>query len=130
VAARPERIWRHKWRDRGRAARGRAGQQSRPPYFTAAGRVSETSRGNLFWRDKDGVWCTPPLDEQVLPGVTRREVIDLLDRTGTPVQIRPGAVADLHQAGGVFWTSSLSGASRSPRSMTIRCSKPRSFWPI
>ena len=80
------------------------------PYFTAADRVTETSRGNLFWRDDEGAWCTPPLDEQVLPGVTRREVIDLLDRSGTPVRIRPGRPADLHRANGVFWTSSLSGA--------------------
>ena len=110
MAGRPDRTWRHKWRDR--AALLEAEQASSPalPYFTAAGRVTETSRGNLFWRGEDGVWCTPPLDEQVLPGVTRREVIDLLDRSGTPVQIRPGTAADLYRAGGVFWTSSLSGA--------------------
>ena len=41
-----------------------------------AGLITETSRGNLFWRGADGVWCTPPLDEQVLPGVTRREVME------------------------------------------------------
>jgi len=110
VAGRPDRTWRHKWRDR--AALLEAEQASGPalPYFTAAGRVTETSRGNLFWRGEDGLWCTPPLDEQVLPGVTRREVIDLLDRSGTPVQIRPGMPVDLYRAGGVFWTSSLSGA--------------------
>ena len=110
LAGRPERTWRHKWLDR--AALNAAEQASSPalPYFTAAGRVTETSRGNLFWRDEDGAWCTPPLDEQVLPGVTRREVIDLLDHRDTPVRIRPGGPADLHRANGVFWTSSLSGA--------------------
>ena len=80
------------------------------PYFTVDGAVTETSRGNLFWRDADGVWHTPPLDEQVLPGVTRREVVELLGHRGTPVRIGAGSVADLHRASGVFWTSSLSGA--------------------
>ena len=111
MAGRPDRSWRHKWLDRA-ALLDAAEQATSPalPYFVADGRVTETSRGNLFWRGEDGVWCTPPLDEQVLPGVTRREVIDLLDRSGTPVQIRRGLVDDLHRAGGVFWTSSLSGA--------------------
>ena len=53
MAVRPDRSWRHKWLDR--AALEQAEQASSPalPYFTAAGRVTETSRGNLFWRDED-----------------------------------------------------------------------------
>ena len=114
---RPARSWRHKWQDRAalqaaeRAAvsiRGDALLHYDP--FTAGEAVTETSRGNLFWRDVDGIWHTPPLDEQVLPGVTRREVVELLGHRGTPVRIGPGSVADLHRAYGVFWTSSLSGA--------------------
>ncbi len=110
TASRPQRSWRHKWLDR--VALDAAEQTTWPamPYFAAVGRVTETSRGNLFWRGADGVWCTPPLDEQVLPGVTRREVMDLLGRGGTAVQIRRGQADDLHRAGGAFWTSSLSGA--------------------
>jgi para-aminobenzoate synthetase/4-amino-4-deoxychorismate lyase len=46
----------------------------------------------------------------VLPGVTRREVLDLLDDQGTPARIRRCTVDDLRQSGGAFWTSSLSGA--------------------
>ena len=72
--------------------------------------MTETSRGNLFWRVGSGQWCTPPLDESVLPGVTRREVLDLLAERGRPVQIRPATMTDLQQAQGAFWTSSLSGA--------------------
>jgi para-aminobenzoate synthetase/4-amino-4-deoxychorismate lyase len=56
------------------------------------------------------LWCTPPLDEQVLPGVTRREVVDLLDDQQTSVMIRRCSVHDLVQSRGAFWTSSLSGA--------------------
>jgi branched-subunit amino acid aminotransferase/4-amino-4-deoxychorismate lyase len=83
------------------------------PYFTSSGRaedVTETSRGNLFLQDRDGCWCTPPLDERVLPGITRREVLDLLDDQGKPGRIRRCTVDDLRQSGGAFWTSSLSGA--------------------
>ena len=46
----------------------------------------------------------------MLPGVTRREVLDLLDDQGTPVRIRRLAVQDFLQSRGAFWTSSLSGA--------------------
>jgi para-aminobenzoate synthetase / 4-amino-4-deoxychorismate lyase len=109
-AVRPDRSWRHKWVDR--AALERAERLTDPalPYFTQVGSVAETSRGNLFWLAGTGQWCTPPLDEAVLPGVTRREVLDLLAERGRPVQIRPAIVADLHHAKGAFWTSSLSGA--------------------
>jgi branched-subunit amino acid aminotransferase/4-amino-4-deoxychorismate lyase len=97
----------------GRPGRARAGglpDEPALPYFTAAGWVTETDRGNLFWRDASGQWCTAPLDEQVLPGVTRREVLDLLTGDGTPVAIRRITPAELRRAAGAFWTSSLSGA--------------------
>jgi anthranilate/para-aminobenzoate synthase component I/branched-subunit amino acid aminotransferase/4-amino-4-deoxychorismate lyase len=110
---RPDHSWRHKWIDR--SALGDAEKAVSPglPYFTSSGRaedVTETSRGNLFLQDRDGCWCTPPLDERVLPGVTRREVLDLLDDQGKPGRIRRCTVDDLRQSGGAFWTSSLSGA--------------------
>ena len=110
---RPDRSWRHKWIER--AALDEAESATTPdlPYFTSRARrqdIAETSRGNLFIQDRHGFWCTPPLDEQVLPGVTRREVLDLLDDQGTPVRIRRLAVQDFLQSRGAFWTSSLSGA--------------------
>jgi para-aminobenzoate synthetase/4-amino-4-deoxychorismate lyase len=83
------------------------------PFFTSQARphaITETTRGNLFLQDDDGVWCTPPLDEQVLPGVTRREVLDMLDDQRTPARIRRYSVQDLLRSRGAFWTSSLSGA--------------------
>lgn len=109
-AERPERSWRHKWVDRAGLEQAARGVAPALPYFTAAGHVTETDRGSLFWRDAAGRWCTPPLDEKVLPGVTRREVLDLLAAEGTPVQIRRGSPAELRAAAGVLWTSSLSGA--------------------
>jgi para-aminobenzoate synthetase/4-amino-4-deoxychorismate lyase len=83
------------------------------PFFTSLARpgdVTETTRGNLFIRDHDGLWSTPPLDEQVLPGVTRREVLDLFDDQRTPARIRRCSAQELRQSRGAFWTSSLSGA--------------------
>jgi branched-subunit amino acid aminotransferase/4-amino-4-deoxychorismate lyase len=46
----------------------------------------------------------------VLPGVTRREVLDLFDDQRTPARIRRCSVQELRRSRGAFWTSSLSGA--------------------
>jgi para-aminobenzoate synthetase / 4-amino-4-deoxychorismate lyase len=111
--SRPDRSWRHKWVERSALEEAEAAISPDLPFFTSPTRpydVSETSRGNLFVQDRDGCWCTPPLDEQLLPGVTRREVVDQLDDQKTQVAIRRCSVQDLLESRGAFWTSSLSGA--------------------
>jgi para-aminobenzoate synthetase / 4-amino-4-deoxychorismate lyase len=111
--SRPDHSWRHKWTERSALGDAEAAARPAQPFFTSRARphyVTETTRGNLFLQDQDGLWCTPPLDQQVLPGVTRREVLDLLDDRGTPAQIRRCSVQELRQSRGAFWTSSLSGA--------------------
>jgi para-aminobenzoate synthetase/4-amino-4-deoxychorismate lyase len=111
--SRPDRSWRHKWIERSALTEAEAAASPGLPFFTSRTRahyVTETSRGNLFIQDQDGFWCTPPLDEQVLPGVTRREVLDLLADRRTPAHIRRCSVQELRQSRGAFWTSSLSGA--------------------
>jgi anthranilate/para-aminobenzoate synthase component I/branched-subunit amino acid aminotransferase/4-amino-4-deoxychorismate lyase len=111
--SRPDRSWRHKWVERSALDEAEAAASPSLPFFTSPAQpqnITETSRGNLFIKDDDGVWCTPPLDEHVLPGVTRREVIDVLDDQRTPARIRRCSVQDLLQSRGAFWTSSLSGA--------------------
>jgi anthranilate/para-aminobenzoate synthase component I/branched-subunit amino acid aminotransferase/4-amino-4-deoxychorismate lyase len=110
---RPGHSWRHKWIERAALDAAEAAAGLNLPYFscrTSPDEITETSRGNLFLKDRDGIWCTPPLDEQVLPGITRREVLDVLDDQGTPARIRRCTVQDLLQSRGAFWTSSLSGA--------------------
>jgi para-aminobenzoate synthetase / 4-amino-4-deoxychorismate lyase len=110
---RPDRSWRHKWIERAALVEAEAAVSPALPFFTSRSRpqhITETARGNLFMQDLDGVWCTPPLDEQVLPGVTRREVLDLLDDRQTPARIRRCSVEELRHSRGAFWTSSLSGA--------------------
>ncbi len=111
--SRPDRSWRHKWMERSALTDAEAAVRPALPFFTSRARphhITETTRGNLFMQDQDGFWCTPPLDEQVLPGVTRREVLDLLDDQRTPVRIRRCSIQDLLASRGAFWTSSLSGA--------------------
>lgn len=110
---RPDHSWRHKWVERSALDAAEAAVTPDLPFFTSPRQpydVSETSRGNIFVQDRDGSWSTPPLDEQVLPGVTRREVVDLLDDQRKPVVIRRCSVQDLLESRGAFWTSSLSGA--------------------
>jgi hypothetical protein len=110
--SRPDYSWRHKWIERSALDVAETVVSPDLPLFTSLGRpdITEMSRGNIFIQDQHGSWCTPPLDEHVLPGVTRREVIDLLDDQQTPVVIRRCSLHDLLQSRGAFWTSSLSGA--------------------
>jgi para-aminobenzoate synthetase/4-amino-4-deoxychorismate lyase len=110
---RPDRSWRHKWIERSPLVDAEAAVSPAVPFFTSRSRpnnITETTRGNLFMQDQDGIWSTPPLDEHVLPGVTRREVLDLLDDRQTPARIRRCSVQELRHSRGAFWTSSLSGA--------------------
>jgi len=52
---------------------------------------------------------TPPLRDDLLPGVTRRAVLDLARDTGRNAELRPFVMAELTGTA-AFWTSSLSGA--------------------
>jgi branched-chain amino acid aminotransferase len=53
------------------------------------GHVSEGSAENLFML-RDGVWCTPPVTEDILEGVTRKLVIGLIrDELGLTLVERP-----------------------------------------
>jgi para-aminobenzoate synthetase/4-amino-4-deoxychorismate lyase len=136
IVARPPGLWRHKWADRvvfaaaeqaadgqaadgqaadGQAADGQAVDRSpgatRPaPLFVAQdGTVLETSRGNIFLLSPDGSLITPPLRDDLLPGVTRQAVLDLAHDAGRPVALRGCTLAELRTSA-AFWTSSLSGA--------------------
>ena len=108
---RPAGSWRHKWTDRSALTAAEEAVAPALPYFVGdrATGVTESSRGNLFCWDADGTWRTPPLDEHLLPGVTRREVLDLLADLGHPVRVARLTPDDLARARAVVWTSSLSG---------------------
>jgi para-aminobenzoate synthetase / 4-amino-4-deoxychorismate lyase len=105
--------WRHKWADRIELTAAESQVPGQLPYFVApmadGGHVTETSRGNVFCL-LDGVWLTPPLDENLLPGITRRDVLDILARHRIPLSTESFQVKELRRSAAAFWTSSLSGA--------------------
>jgi para-aminobenzoate synthetase / 4-amino-4-deoxychorismate lyase len=102
---RPDGLWRHKWADRSWVR-----EAPRRPLFVAAdGTVLETDRGNVFLLDEDGTLVTPPLRDDLLPGVTRRALLDLARDLGRPTALR-GFDLDEMRRRPAFWTSSLSGA--------------------
>lgn len=66
--------------------------------------VTEASGANVFARLGDDLLVTPPLDDQILPGITRDSVIALARAEGLTVQERPLAVEELLSAQEVFCT--------------------------
>jgi len=74
--------------------------------FNAAGELTEGSATNVFVV-KDGVITTPPLDHQVLPGVTRLMLLDMLRKGGSvPVEERVVTMEEARQADEIWLTSS------------------------
>jgi para-aminobenzoate synthetase/4-amino-4-deoxychorismate lyase len=114
-------LWRHKWALRIPASPlkwPRSGPESvhfggegvpEVLYVAPDGAVLETSRGNVFLLATDGTLTTPPLRDDLLPGITRRALLDLARDQGRRVRIRSFGVAEL-TASAAFWTSSLSVA--------------------
>jgi para-aminobenzoate synthetase/4-amino-4-deoxychorismate lyase len=95
-------LWRHKWTDRAWAGD--------PALFVAVdGTVLETERGNVFLIEPDGSLVTAPLGDDLLPGVTRRALLDLARDEGRPTVLRRFTLAEMARRP-AFWTSSLSGA--------------------
>lgn len=109
-ATRGEISWRHKWADRSQLDAAEERTTPSLPYFLdPKGRVAETSRGNLFVLGPDAIWRTPPSTDWVLPGVTRRALLDVLGDRRIPYEVAPVSVAELETARAIAWTSSLSG---------------------
>jgi para-aminobenzoate synthetase / 4-amino-4-deoxychorismate lyase len=98
-------LWRHKWADRGYLA----GHESRgvPLFLAPDGTVLETSRGNLVLVTGDGTLVTPPLRDDLLPGVTRRALLDAAHDRGIATSLRSFGIDEL-VGSAAFWTSSLS----------------------
>ncbi len=72
--------------------------------------LTESSGANLFLLRADGTVVTPPLDDQILAGVTRDSVIHLLKQEGRPVEERPLPAEEVFTEGaelfctGTAWT--------------------------
>jgi anthranilate synthase/aminodeoxychorismate synthase-like glutamine amidotransferase len=68
----------------------------------------ETGRASLFLANDDGI-RTPPLDGRILPGTTRRQVIDLLRQVGIPVHEHRLTLTDLSRATEAFTANAIRG---------------------
>lgn len=102
-------LWRHKWAERSYLEAAEAVDAAAPLFVADDGTVLETSRGNVFLLDADGTLTTPSLRDDLLPGVTRRALLDLAHDTGRPTELRPFGIDELTSSA-ALWTSSLSGA--------------------
>jgi branched-chain amino acid aminotransferase len=69
---------------------------------TPHGRVLEAPTSTLFWVDRDGALCTPPLAEHILASITRDRLTRLLD-----VEERPCPRDDLLAASEAFLASTI-----------------------
>jgi D-alanine transaminase len=74
--------------------------------YNANNELTEASSCNAFIV-KDGVVITPPLDNQLLPGITRNMLIDILRKDGSiPVEERVVSMNEVHAADEIWITSS------------------------
>jgi len=69
--------------------------------LTAGGHVNEASAANVFVV-RDGVALTPPVSDDLLEGVTRKALIELLEREGIPVEVRSIDRSELYVADEMF----------------------------
>ena len=65
--------------------------------FHRGDRVTEGAHSGLAIL-KDGVFCTPPADELILPSITRKHFLTLCDNLGVPTRIVPFTVDELMHA--------------------------------
>ncbi|QDR80071.1 aminotransferase class IV [Sporomusa termitida] len=70
------------------------------------GFVAEGAMSNIFYVT-EGRLITPDDDSGILPGVTRRMVIELAQAAGIPVEMRQVSLAELIRADEIFLTSSI-----------------------
>src|SRR6476646_10575090 len=69
--------------------------------LTADGHVNEASAANLFVV-RDGVVLTPPVNDDLLEGVTRKAIIELLENEHIPLEIRSIDRSELYVADELF----------------------------
>jgi branched-subunit amino acid aminotransferase/4-amino-4-deoxychorismate lyase len=52
---------------------------------TPHGRVLEAPTSSIFWAGRDGVLCTPPLEDHILASITRDHLMRLVDAREAPL---------------------------------------------
>ncbi len=100
----------HKWADRRllEQAEIEVGPGALPLLVNAGGAALEASRGSLFAVDAEAL-RTPPVDGSILPGIARRQVLEVAREAGIPVEEEHLTLADLRQAGEAFLAGSVRG---------------------
>jgi para-aminobenzoate synthetase/4-amino-4-deoxychorismate lyase len=79
-----------------------------PLFVDALGTILEGSRANVFVQVGDAL-ITPPLDNRILPGITRQRVIALAGPLRIRICEEPVALSELLAGDGAFLTGSLRG---------------------
>jgi branched-chain amino acid aminotransferase len=69
--------------------------------LTAGGHVNEASAANVFVV-RDGVALTPPVSDDLLEGVTRKAILELLGHEGIPIEVRSIDRSELYVADEMF----------------------------
>jgi branched-chain amino acid aminotransferase len=69
--------------------------------LTAGGHVNEASAANVFVV-RDGVALTPPVYDDLLEGVTRKAILELLESEGIPTEVRSIDRSELYVADEMF----------------------------
>jgi branched-chain amino acid aminotransferase len=69
--------------------------------LTADGHASEASAANMFVV-RDGVLLTPPVNDDILEGVTRRAILELAETFGIPVETRSIDRSEIYVADEMF----------------------------
>jgi branched-chain amino acid aminotransferase len=69
--------------------------------LTADGHVNEASAANIFMV-RDGVALTPPVNDDLLEGVTRKALLELLANEGIPTEIRSIDRSEIYVADEAF----------------------------
>ena len=85
----------------------RAGNADETLLVSPSGHVLEGSASNVFVVRPDGLVVTPPLAEDVLPGVTRARVLAIARVLGIEAEERPVTLEMLGMADEVFVTNSV-----------------------
>jgi para-aminobenzoate synthetase/4-amino-4-deoxychorismate lyase len=99
----------HKWIDRRLLDALRDGVGGEPLLCDLDGLVLEAGRASVFAVDRHGRLLTPPADGRILPGVTRRRVLELAGRLGIETVVRPLPLGELAGAQELFVTGALGG---------------------
>ena len=90
--------------------------------INSEGNITETSSANIFCI-KDGVVRTPPINDGVLPGVTRRLTLGLASSLGLVVKEESITPMNLKQANAIFVTSAATGIRNVEQIEEIKFSK-------